>query len=162
MKIKFAPTTLAHLTLNTGHVCNSPIYKVHERAIQALAPLVRAGGGAIPACPGWSCDITCDTKGAAFSFSFRRIPVVLCTLAWDADNATELWASAVDSIYLKSAELPDLPVSVPWLAVNLLPTSLVFCSASDMGMLGDLERCLAWAIIKTSKEFPYCSPHSAN
>lgn len=162
MKLKFTPTTLAHLTLNIGHVSNSAIYEVQESFIQALAPIVRDGGGAIPGCPGWSCDITCNATGSAFNIALHHIPVNLCTLAWDADKATELWASAVDSIHLKSAEIPEMPVSLPWLAVNVLPTALVCCSANDMMTLAGLERCIAWAVIQTSKEFPYRSPHSAN
>ena len=43
--ISFAPTTLVHLTLNTGHIRNSPRREVHKNAINALIPLVRDGGG---------------------------------------------------------------------------------------------------------------------
>ena len=161
MKLTFAPTTLVYLTLNTGHVRNTPIYRVRERDIQALAPLVRSGGGAIPGCPGWSCNITCHSSGAAFNFCLHKTPIIFCTLAWDAIEAAELWTAAIRCILKFSESTLNMPATLPWLAVNLLP-SCIYCSRSDIEMLGDLEPCLAWTILQTSKRFPNHSLHYAN
>jgi hypothetical protein len=42
------------------------------------------------------------------------------------------------------AEPPD----IPWLAVHLLPT-IATLPPGTLPVLGDLERCLAWALIKS-------------
>ena len=150
------PQELAHLTLTTGHLRNSPAHEVPPEVIEALAPLVQSGGGPIPKCPGWSCEITCDAGGAVFHFSKRGIPCILCMLAWDANKAEEQWSLALECTY---TELLDgistkMPVTLPWLAVDILPTCILLCSASDMMLMGDLERCLAWTILHTSEHSP--------
>ena len=161
MKFIFAPTTLAQITLNTGHIRNLPLYRVEERAIETLAPLVQAGGGAIPNCPGWSCKIRCNSIGAYFSISEHQSLMIVCVLAWDANAAPELWTESVKRVLWYSDSTMKMPSTLPWLAVNLLPI-FISRSPSDVLILGELECCLAWTIIQTSKRFPNRSPHYAN
>lgn len=43
-----------------------------------------------------------------------------------------------------------LPPAVPWLTAEILPAAAI--TPSDvMGMLGDAERCVAWALIEESQ-----------
>ena len=150
-----ASQELAHLTLNTGHLRNSPAHEVSPEVIDCLAPLVQAGGGPIPQCPGWSCKITCDATGAFFEFSQGQIPCIHCTLVWDAKEADELWSCASRSVFTVAAGISTkMPTTLPWLAVNLLLPSFIMCYATDLAVMGDLERCLAWTILQTSEHSP--------
>jgi hypothetical protein len=64
-------------------------------------------------------------------------PAVRCYLAKEP-NPT-LW---------KQAQGEGSEPTGPWLAVRLLPGALQ-CSTEQIMMLGDAERCIAWAIIET-------------
>lgn len=152
---------LHHLTFNTGHCRASPRSEVMEDVIMALRPVIQAEGGTLV--DGWHLDImrpldqtTREIRAGAAYFQIAdepgrsRRPVVCAVLCWQEDIAREAWDIAVES-YATLRKLvhgdpaPRMP-DLPWLAVWLTPQSSTL--TPDMALLlGDAERCIAWALI---------------
>ena len=77
---------------------------------------------------------------------------VMAVACWRADREADAWRQFCDLVdiggklwqHAQDREPPDLP----WLAVHLLPY-IAALSPETLMMLGDLERCLAWALIES-------------
>lgn len=148
---------LHHLTLLTGDLRRSPLSEVRDDTIDGLLPLVDADGGELPV-PDWHLDILhrVERGGALFQIGPRRgskNPWVLCGVAWDAESAGAVWDQVTTANRLLCRSM--LPVGwrepgrppLPWLAVVITPFSALL-QPDAVGMLGDAERCIAWAIIE--------------
>jgi hypothetical protein len=148
---------LWHGTMGSGHVLEQERPPGHVLA--ALGPLVRAGGGAVPGMDdGWRCRIT-RAPGAAL-FDLAGPGDVVCVLggvAWSEEGEAGLWPrleraylDVSDAMLAKGLDAgsaaPMRPAHLPWCVVVLLP-GVALVPPVAVGMLGDLERCLAWAII---------------
>lgn len=144
---------LHHLTLNTGHLAVSGESDVDLlRVAPVLGPRIQAGGGAVP---GTKVTLEIPPVPAGFIFTLRSAdghPVCLNSVAWDEASAAASWPP-VQSLYLEMTETaptllalgvaaPEMPVSVPWLTTLLLP-GIAGLNRDQIGMLGDLERCIA-------------------
>lgn len=137
---------LHHYTANTGHYSMQPRKDISQAALDYLAPIVtRSGehvlhGGLRLVIPEGG------SKGASSYMILsakNRNPLVLAALAWQPGTVSEqLWQSARDGI----RTLPEQPKGHPWLIVTLLP-ALDGEPADKIGLIGDLERCVAFAII---------------
>lgn len=137
---------MLHLTLNTGHVRESPRGEVGDDVIAALRPVLLAEGGPLPHPPGYVLGVARVGGGEVYTISSvmgtgdpEPVPLVTCWLA--REDAEAVWRQ-VPSV-TAGVEMPD---RVPWLAVLLHPTALLRPDA--LSWLGDAERCIAWALME--------------
>ena len=152
-----------HLTANTGHVLMQPRTPDMDDAMRRLAPVIAAGGGSLwahglhlrvdnpPKARGWASFGILDEgqDGAG---------VILGTVCWDEQGSWRAWA-ALQRGYRKMKNslqrvhlwrpLPDRPPAAPWMAVCITPF-VGFMAESAIGMLGDIERCVAWALVEAA------------
>jgi len=149
-----------HLTLNTGHVRESPRSEVGDDIVAALLPLVRAGGGPLPQPPGYSVSFSRDGRNAIYTISAsvdlgqvaQPAPLVTCGLA--VERPERVW-SLIGALAFMRAGLggdhygPARPATVPWLAVLIHEPAVL--AAEAMSWLGDAERCIAWTIIEEDR-----------
>ena len=167
---------LEHLTLNTGHTRPSPRSEVGHGIVDALRPLATNGQHEIPQTGGCTVRVTRVPGAALFTvYAPARIspdphPLVTCGVAWTADAAPQLWTH-VEKTYHVITEAgggmmlpagnasPDMPATLPWLAVILMPGIAYPLAAGSRSKpfdekltawLGDFERCLAWTLIETA------------
>jgi hypothetical protein len=150
---------LVHLTLNTGNTAVSDLrQEVDLRAVlPVLRPIIRAGRGAVAPVPHLMIEVPSVPVGAVFSIWCRGQPVVLNTVAWNQASAAAGWGP-LESTYLQITDsaplaaalgraIPDPPERVPWLATLILP-AIGLLEMGTIGMLGDLERCMAAVILR--------------
>lgn len=129
-------TTIAHLTLATGHMRASPRSEVGDDAIRALAPLMRGGRHPVPGFPDHEAKVTTH-EGALMATVFRgEIPLVTFAVATDAASLASI---------VRLLEVTER-LTIPACVVQLLPTAHLDPDA--MHWLGDFERCLAWAWVE--------------
>lgn len=157
---------MTHHQLNFGHVETSHRIEVDVRALDHLLPLLDAGQGPVPGAPGWHLAVSrpADAQGvprpgAAMiqvgkAPGWSRYPVIIGIACWRDEMQHEAWAQ-VNAGYGALEEplrvlglwtmLPPLP-SLPWVATWATPW-VAMADPTLSGMLGDLERCVAWALI---------------
>jgi hypothetical protein len=124
--------SLIHITLNSGDARISSRSEVSDDTIAMLKPVVAAGGGEIA-----GLHILMEAANV-FTLGWEAdTPAVRCYLAKQPNPA--LW---------KQAGGQGSEPTGTWLAVRLLPGALQ-CTTDQVMMLGDAERCIAWAILET-------------
>src|SRR5215472_3521232 len=123
---------LIHIILNSGDARISPRSEVSDDTIAMLKPVVAAGGGEVA-------GLYITMEGAdIFTLGWQaNVPAVRCYLAKQPNPA--LW---------KETGGQGSEPTGTWLAVRLLPGALE-CTTDQVMMLGDAERCVAWAILET-------------
>lgn len=136
--------SLHHVTINTGHLLISGRSEVMSETMSWLAPMVAAGGGR-PA--GMPFAIERRSQGSAL-LRIGEPAAVWCGVCWDELRSSDAWM-AVLALAQQSgvAHAPDSRPAIPWLAVLTTPVMFTLPPEQIM-MLGDMERCLAWAIIE--------------
>ena len=161
------PRDLRHLTLNTGHVSRQRRADVAQAVIDQLRPVLDAEGGPVPGMGGWRLDLFYPTdrdqrrlNGAAF-FQLAdepgpsKAPAVMAVACWDQAMAESAWSQAKQGYGALRGTLtavglwkpiPATPPPVPWLATWLTPAVAV-AAPEDVLALGDLERCVAFALM---------------
>ncbi len=136
--------TIAHLSLFTGHLRNSPREEVHRETIEMLMPYVMGAGGKIRD-TGWTVKMVQGAAPGSCCFELRHSGIWLfsCYMAWTTTADAPMW----DVVRQVSKTATAKPKSVPWLAVHAMP---MFWSAPPRAIMeaGDLERCVAWAVIE--------------
>ncbi|TDH61198.1 hypothetical protein E2C06_18350 [Dankookia rubra] len=158
---------ISHLTLNTGHLARTSRLDVAQGVIDQLLPLIDAEEGPVPCMPGWYLDFMFprDSQGARLDGSgffhiasepgLSKLPAVLCVACWRVERQAEAWAHVLldwQALHLALSGLglwrpaPSMPPALPWLAVWMTPAALM-AGIENMMAFGDLERCVAWAII---------------
>jgi hypothetical protein len=139
------PRVLSHLTLTTGHLRASPRAEVGADIIELLRPIVAAGAG--------------EVKGLHIHIEERRDDRVTFTLGWSRDvvavrcvlapaDSPAAWTHA-RNLAVAAGQIPTMrarPVP-PWLAAIVLPPTGGLPLAQTR-MLGDAERCVAWALLE--------------
>lgn len=143
--------TLAHYTAQTGHLRLQPEAEMDRSLLPLLTPLVASPGRRpIPHANGLHviAPSQADAAGCASYLieTTDKQPVVIGLLGWSS-SAQALWGAAVG---WPGAQLPSSPVSLPWHAIILMP-GIASLDKDTILMLGDIERCLAWAIITTAQ-----------
>lgn len=146
--------TLAHLTLNTGHLRMSPRSEVSEEAIRALDPILAAGRGICPGLPTLTIVVKQRQPGRTIILigDLRYGTALVAVVAWEEDAALHAWHSLATLARSQSHAIGEsigaleMPATLPWLAVHLASAS-AFLAPDVMAAIGDLERCLAWAIL---------------
>lgn len=150
---------LAHYTINTGHTRLSPAEEVSDQTLNMLFPLISTGGGQLPDPFGkYRVTIVKTPGGATFDISntdpSSPTPLVLCALCWSAGAAPAIWKE-IEKAYLNLTDIhldligkavPRIPQHIPWLTVLTFPFCMLFLDS--VTWLADLERCLAWAIMR--------------
>ena len=123
---------LIHITLNSGDARISPRSEVPDDIVEILKHLVAAGDGEVA-----GLYVTMEATDTFTLGWHPGISAVRCYVAKEPSPA--LW---------KQAQGEGSEPTGPWLAVRLLPNALR-CTTDQIMMLGDAERCVAWAIIET-------------
>ncbi|MBL0375376.1 hypothetical protein JJB09_25525 [Rhizobium sp. KVB221] len=139
--------TIAHLTLFTGHLRNSPRHEVDREAIDKLMPYVMSAGGEIEN-TGWTVRMI---EGAApgshcFELHHSGLWLLSCYMAWTRAASTPMW----EVVKRISKTTVPKPKTTPWLAVHAMPATpmIMFKALHAMMEAGDLERCIAWTVIE--------------
>jgi hypothetical protein len=157
---------LWHYTRNSGQVAETGRDECDQAAIDLLMPIVDAQEGDLPSL-GLGIDIMTPidehrhrVPGAAFfqiqpaSERMSKSPYVMAVCCWRADRAADAWAQFCEIAEIGADAWPDRPAilteppAIPWLAVNVLPHAMRLPPAT-LPALGDLGRCLAWALIES-------------
>lgn len=156
---------LHHITLNTGDIHISSRADVSQVTIDYLLPLVDNEAGEFPAL-NIGFDVWRPTDDADQSIDgaavFHIMPApddgiityVLGVGCWQPDMNAGSW-QRLGEIYREWAPflrkvnfwkpMPAVAPPVPWLGVIPLPT-ITMLDPDRIIMLGDLERCLFWAL----------------
>lgn len=135
---------LQHVTMMTGNLVQSPRSGVEQRTIDWLQPMLRAGQGEAAGIP---FEIVRRLPGAAL-LTIGSPPGVLCGVCWARERSDDGWAAMLAASHETGARaFPAEQPPVPWLAVTILP-GMLSMGFEVVGMLGDMERCLAWALIE--------------
>lgn len=157
---------LNHVTINTGHTGQSPRAQVHGEIIDMLTPVITGKANRIPVV-GWPIHIirpfdgeNFPIDGAAFftlsgTVAGNRVAhLVHCAVCWDPALDEEAWKMAMQITKATHQEpSPSLkrPDATPWLAVALDP-GMYLADQEAIAMLGDFERCMAWAFIEHARK----------
>lgn len=152
------PSTIPHLTLNTGHVRQSPRHEVSRDAIEILRPLLVEGTRPLP---GQFRDYNLKSSPAGSCLLATIVgpggrPCVTFGVAGSGHESGLLW-SQLRSTYYRFSEIPplasaDLPAPpdeppCPWLASVVL-----LATPDEAHWIADLERCCAWAWLEHVQE----------
>jgi hypothetical protein len=159
--------SLQHYTLNTGatkHLHKNPLTR---RTTVTLTDMIQRGGGSFAGVlSAFSCRVEPELDEGVRTFWFLRNdqPVFLCVACWlpkAAEPAFGIAERAYFDLLLESCcgspnagELPvdvapSMPIRLPWLAQVMLPVASQLQSRESI-VLDELERCLAWTILKQS------------
>jgi hypothetical protein len=157
---------LRHYTRNSGNVAETGRDECDQAAIDLLLPIVDAQEGDLPSL-GLGLDIMTPideqqhrVPGAAFfqiepaGERMSKAPYAMAVCCWRADREADAWAQFRQIAEIGAAVWPDRPEvlveppDIPWLAVNVLPHAMQLPPATR-SVLGDLDRCLAWALIES-------------
>lgn len=146
---------MIHYTLNTGDSRVSQRSEVADAAIAALRPLLDRGGQLPHPFTAYRVKVSHAPGGAVFSMYRHTHPIVLCAVAWDPSTAERIWHD-IERTYLQMGDRPheiapaalaEMPATLPWCAVIILPT-IMLEARTEVGWIGDFERCFAWALIE--------------
>lgn len=167
---------LHHLTMNSGHVAETRRSDVKDGVVRLLRPIVRAantstklhGGGRVPGGLLLHLDVwpgLADVVGQAITApacgafqvgatAMSKAPYVMGVVCGVDDHEETAWQMAsMLMTRMLPAEVrpprPPRPSSTPWVAVTVgVPILTGRVSPRTIALLGDLERCLAWAILE--------------
>lgn len=145
---------LYHLTLSTGHGRLSPRHEVRSDVVARLMPLVgpdvpgSLAGGVIPGTGGWRLTVYRPTAGV-YGYEIEADGAGLIAMCYmgTPGHHRAAWE------YLRGSATAgrlERPASDYWLAVALHEGASRIPRA-DLEMLGDLERCIAWAILDSAR-----------
>jgi hypothetical protein len=129
---------ISHITILTGDIATHRLDTIPAGAVAACRALL-PDGGQVPGFPAFRVEIT----GPIFTISRGRDAIVSCCVG---NGHAESWRILVD---LQSRIGPPKATKQPggwWLAVVILP-GIMAQAKSDIGWLGDFERCMAAAMI---------------
>lgn len=130
--------TLPHITLATGHNTLHRLDTLDPVAVAACRALLPAGGP-IPGFPAFRVEI----HGPVFTVWRGREPIVTCGICHGDDDTHAALGT------LQTVVTPPASYAIPagaWLAIAIMPGILTL-TQTDIGWLGDFERCMAAALI---------------
>lgn len=137
-----------HVTLDTGHVRQSPRSEVSDDAVAMLQPLLeRVLSGEHVPIAGLTMNGTAEDGACIVTLSQTGVPVVTIGIASHSRGGALLWPVLHQSSPLAAPRTsPEQIPPEPWCATRLQP-GVVLITLDELLMLGDIERCLAWAWI---------------
>jgi hypothetical protein len=134
-----AGPSLAHLTMNTGHLVHSP----PPATLARLAPMIAAGRGEAAGIP----FAIGRRDGGAALFRLGEPAAVVCGVCWREDRAPATWGKLLAVVDIRGVRVPSVRrPPVPWLVVVLLAA----LPPETVERLEDLARCIAWALIEST------------
>lgn len=136
-------THIEHITLTTGAARRSARSEVADHVIAALRAALAEKGGKMR---DWTITLLAAPAGChVYDLTWKSTLVARCWLCEDAAISKDVWTAAIQVAPPGTRLHP--PASVPWLAAALAPTALD-AGPEPVMMVGDLERCVAWAILE--------------
>ena len=143
------PRAIEHITINTGAARMSPRSEVADASI-ALIRAALAGDGRLSV-TGWRVvRLPTPPAGAIYDLHHDDAGhVARCWLCLDAAASDAMWEAATAVAPDERARV-NRPRGTPWLAATVLPDAMprLVLQPQLLGQAGDLERCVAWAIIE--------------
>lgn len=148
---------LAHLTLLTSHLRQSPRREVGKDTIDFLRPAIINGGGKLGD-TGWSVQMIEGAAPGSCGFTLHHSGLWLfsCYVAWTHGGSAAMWpvamaaARSLSGQFAQGQDRAAKPTTLPWLAVLMMPDALMGKASPGVMMeAGDLERCVAWTAIET-------------
>lgn len=140
---------IEHVTLTTGATRESARSEVADHVVHRIREALATSDGTLWD-TGWRVALLPTPEGGhVFDLLWRGTPVVRCWLCVDGGASDEMWRAAKGGgIVLPGTRLMR-PRRVPWLAASMRPEvlSLKDGTATVVGEAGDLERCVAWALL---------------
>ena len=162
-------TKLSHITSNSGDLTISTRGDVGDDVVALLRPVVQAEAGWIPGPVRWHADLwRALVDGvlpgcAAYQVApgpadtpAGKEPYVMGMACWLPGRSEMAWQQAHDIARLFARLGPDWQdklspeaPQVPWLTATLAPGIVALALQPEtVKMLGDLERCLFWAMVE--------------
>ena len=135
---------MTHLTLNTGHSRQSPRSEVSAETLRFLAPTLRCDTASLPGL--WSIKTHRTTGYATVDILHESLHVAVIGTAWTKEGAQKLWPELQALALSQNIPPRGFMPPPPFTAVLLLPSAGTLTPDSLMQM-GDLGRCLGWAIM---------------
>jgi hypothetical protein len=136
---------LHHISLNTAHLAVRSLLDIGRNNFHELRPLVRNGGGTIAGIP-----FMVDQRdhGTIFALRPSGLVAVAGVVCWSEKHSPDAWLAALALHAAAGYEtMPEFAPPIPWLAVSRDSEGLTELNVETMGMLDDIEHCLASAII---------------
>lgn len=139
---------LTHITITTGHTRPSWRHEIEPGALRAtgelLAQALPHGRVPLPVDPaGLLMQITTEGRELVGTIWHDDAPLVTFGVALDAGAALWRMLSTGAPTTARSGIDPGRPPAAPWCAARMEPGIVLMADVAPM--LGDLERCVAWA-----------------
>lgn len=149
---------LRHVTITTGDVRDTYRSEVSDDAIRVCRELLDAAiegedDGVrvpIPNMPGITMAAYATSKDCLLTLMREDLPLVQVGIATHSRAGASLWRVLTEVNHGGAPIKVDRCPPEPWVAARLEP-GIVTCSPDILMMLGDLERCLAWAFIERAE-----------
>lgn len=141
---------MIHLTINTGNSRQSPRSEVSAETLHILVPHIRLDKSVLPG-GHWAILTDRRTPGCtAVSImhnsadALRHVATV--GVAWTDDGAAKIWSLMQSLAMQHRIPVRCVKPQSPSASVILLPDATLL-PPDDLMQMGDLGRCLAWAVM---------------
>lgn len=142
---RMTPIQIEHVTVTTGASRLSPRSEVSDAVVTLIRTALAEHDGRL-ADTGWMIDlIPYPPGGHVYDLIYRGSRIARCWLCMDAEAADDIWLSATAGA--PAGTRLHRPVTMPWLAAGLMEGA-VSAGPDALMTAGDLERCVAWALIE--------------
>lgn len=139
------PIHIEHITITTGASRLSPRSEVNDAVVTLIRTSLADHEGRL-ADTGWTIDLIPSPPGGhVYDLVYRGSRIARCWLCTDADAADAIWLSATAGA--PAGTRLHRPMTMPWLAAGLMEGAMV-AGPEALLAAGDLERCVAWALIE--------------
>lgn len=136
---------IEHITITTGASRLSARREVNADTIAFIRTALAEKDGRLDD-SGWVVTIIPTPEGGhVYDLIYHGALLARCWLCVSDDVSDAMWGAASAQGILPGTRL-HRPVTTPWLAVTLLPAAIAV-EPGILLQLGDLERCVAWALL---------------
>lgn len=135
---------IEHITITTGASRMSSRTEVESRVLETLRRALARDG----VVGDWRIENQKVSGGFAFGLKYRGALIAQCWLCIDRSMSDRMWEEAAETA-LDERVILSRPKGIPWLAASIAPSaiSVAMTTPSALVEAGDLERCVAWALI---------------
>lgn len=147
---------MLHMTLNTGHVCESPRSGVGSDIIEYIREEIDHHRTSKMPCEfpdETSLRLISETSDrATYMLSYREHEAIYCDLYKTQDSLNAVWPKIATCVYeCPEEDSQHRAPQMPLLIVSFLPgmMQLPFEVARKMG---DMERCVAWSLMPDAQQ----------
>ncbi|WP_454917259.1 hypothetical protein [Xanthobacter sediminis] len=136
---------IEHVTVTTGGSRISPRSEVSNGVVALIRTSLADHEGQL-ADTGWRIDLIPSPPGGhIYDLIYRGARIARCWLCIDAEAADYIWLAATAGA--PAGTRLHRPMTLPWLAAGLMDGA-VTAGPDALMTAGDLERCVAWALIE--------------